>query len=165
MPFVRTSVNCASRSPRSGHCTEGEIAGNRSRVQGGPEAQIPGFGRIWGGLGETMVSSESVAPVRFIWVRYQPELTLPVPSRAHFRVFRPDFGLSEACILPSEQPHCVLATQNVAWPHKMWLGHTESGLATLWPGHTVAWPQCPSLGITQPGCAGGAGREGGAGHA
>ena len=85
-----------------------------------------------------MVSSESVAPVRFIWVRYQPELTLPVPSRGHFRVFRPDFGLSEACILPSEQPHCVLSTQNLAWPH--------CGLATV-----------SLFGITQPGCAGGVG--------
>ena len=82
-----------------------------------------GFWRIFGVLGGFMVSSESVAPVRFIWVRYQPELTLPVPSRGHFRVFRPDFGLSEACILPSEQPHCVLATQNLAWPH--------CGLATV----------------------------------
>ena len=109
-----------------------------------------------GVLGETMVSMESVAPVRFIWVRYQPELTLPVPSRAHFRVFRPDFGLSEACILPSEQPHCVLATQNVAWPHKIWLGHTESGLATLWPGHSVPLWESHSQGVRAGGWVGGA---------
>ena len=79
-----------------------------------------------------MVSSESVAPVRFIWVRYQPELTLPDPFRDQIRVFGADFDLSEACILASEQPI-------VSWPHTMCLGHTQCGLPTvpLCGNHTV----------------------------
>ena len=60
-----------------------------------------------------MVSSESVAPMRFIWVRYQPELTLPVPFRDQIRDFDSDFGLSE----PSN-------------PATLCLAHTECGLAT-----------------------------------
>ena len=93
------------RPPRSGHRTEGEIGGIVGPGDpGGPEAENYSFSRMLGGLGETMVSSESVAPVRFKWARYQPELTLPVPSRAHFRVFRQDSGLSEACKLRFAQP-------------------------------------------------------------
>ena len=149
---LRRSPAADTVGDHSGHCPEGEIGGIIGPGgPGGPEAENPGFWRILGVLGETMVSMESVAPVRFIWVRYQPELTLPVPSRAHFHVFRPDFGLSEACILPSEQPHCVLATQNVAWPHRIWPGHTvawpQCGLATLWPGHSVPLWESHSQGV------------------
>ena len=52
-----------------------------------------------------MVSMESMAAVRFIWVRYQPELTLPDPVRGQCHVFGTIFGASlEAPGAPHKGP-------------------------------------------------------------
>ena len=99
---VKTSVNCASRSPaadtvgdHSGHCPEGEIGGIIGPGgPGGPEAEIPRISRILGVLGETMVSMESVAPVRFKWVRREVVATLKVQFRDQIRDFGTIFGPS-----------------------------------------------------------------------
>ena len=62
---------------------------------GGGQGPKPNCSVDFDGFGGFMVSMESVAPVRFIWVRYQPELTLPDPIRDRIRVFRLEFRLSE----------------------------------------------------------------------
>ena len=64
------------------------------KCPGGPEAQNPQISRILGVLGETMVSMESVAPMRFKWVRRDVVATLKVQFRDKIRDFGPDFGLS-----------------------------------------------------------------------
>jgi len=59
-----------------------------------------------------MVSMASVAPVRFKWARYHPELTLPDPVRGQIRVFEVIFGPSRS--LP-KAPGASWRLRGIVW--------------------------------------------------
>ena len=140
----------------SGHCPEGEIGGNRrAQGPGGARGQNPrilaDFGGFGGNHGVQRVRGTRALHLGAVSARVDPSRAFPWPFPCFSAGFRPVRGLYSAfrtATLCLGHTECGLATQNVAWPHR------------IWPGHTVAWPQCPSLGITQPGCAGGAGGRG-----
>ena len=69
----------------------------------------------------------ATSSLSFSSFRWFPSLSVPISM----------IGRILTCQNLQFRPHCVLATQNVSWPHRLCLGHTQCVSAT----HNVAWPQ------------------------